>query len=194
MSEPTRSAAILCGGRATRFGGRDKSALLVDGRTILDRQIAALSTLTTDLLIVGGVDVARGAPHSPPMAAPRVVHDIVPDCGPLGGLHAALTAARGDVVAIVACDMPHVSGPLLAYLLFARRGRRCRRAENRTRLSSVVRGVRAPMPRRRDRAPGDPTVEDDRDDRGRRHARRRARRHDRGARALRTDAASASPT
>jgi molybdopterin-guanine dinucleotide biosynthesis protein A len=112
MSEPTRSAAILAGGRATRFGGCDKGALLVDGRTILNRQLAELSALTTDLLIVGG------APHSTPtpMAAPRVIPDIVPDCGPLGGLHAALTVARGDVVAIVACDMPHVSGPLLAYL------------------------------------------------------------------------------
>jgi molybdopterin-guanine dinucleotide biosynthesis protein A len=124
MSEPTRSAAILSGGRATRFGGRDKSALLVDGRTILDRQLAELSTLTTDLLIVGGIDVARGfkprdrGPEraAPPCFHPRVIQDIVPDCGPLGGLHAALTAAHGDVVAIVACDMPHVSAPLLAYL------------------------------------------------------------------------------
>ena len=36
------SAAILAGGRARRFGGRDKSALLVGGRTILERQIDAL--------------------------------------------------------------------------------------------------------------------------------------------------------
>jgi len=27
------SAAILAGGQATRFGGRDKSALLIDGRS-----------------------------------------------------------------------------------------------------------------------------------------------------------------
>jgi molybdopterin-guanine dinucleotide biosynthesis protein A len=36
------SAAILAGGRASRFGGRDKSALIVNGRTILDRQLSAL--------------------------------------------------------------------------------------------------------------------------------------------------------
>ncbi len=29
------SAAILAGGRATRFGGRDKGALVVGGQTIL---------------------------------------------------------------------------------------------------------------------------------------------------------------
>ena len=103
------SAAILAGGQATRFGGRDKSALLVDGRTILDRQIAELAPLTADLLIVGrgNGDVTRA----------RVIHDIVPGCGPLGGLHAALTEARGDALFLVACDMPYVSSPFIAYLL-----------------------------------------------------------------------------
>ena len=116
------SAAILAGGRATRFGGRDKSALLVDGRTILDRQIAALAPLTADLLIVGGRvdDVAQGSQRrdrGPERAAPRFVSDIVPGCGPLGGLHAALTEARGDALFLIACDMPFVSSPFIAYLL-----------------------------------------------------------------------------
>jgi molybdopterin-guanine dinucleotide biosynthesis protein A len=101
------SAAILAGGQATRFGGCDKSALMVDGRTILDRQVAVLSSLTTDLLIVGR------ARH----ASARTVADRVPGCGPLGGLHAALTEARGDIVALVACDMPYVTAPFLAHLL-----------------------------------------------------------------------------
>ena len=115
MSHGTRSAAILAGGQATRFGGRDKSALLVEGRAILDRQIAALAPLTDDLLIVGGRsgDMARGAE----VAQPRVIQDIVRGCGPLGGLHAALTAARGNAVMLVACDMPYLSTPFLAFLL-----------------------------------------------------------------------------
>ncbi|MCU1383557.1 MAG: Molybdopterin-guanine dinucleotide biosynthesis protein [Acidobacteria bacterium] len=101
------SAAILAGGQATRFGGRDKSALLVDGRAILDRQIAALSPLTEDLMIVGGAQ----------RSAPRVIADIVAGCGPLGGLHAALTAARGDALFLVACDMPYVTTAFVEYLL-----------------------------------------------------------------------------
>ena len=104
----TSSAAILAGGQATRFGGRDKSALIVDGRTILDRQVTELSSLTTDVLIVGGrLDHALA----------RRVADLVPGCGPLGGLHAALTEARGNAVAVIACDMPYVTAPLVAYLL-----------------------------------------------------------------------------
>jgi molybdopterin-guanine dinucleotide biosynthesis protein A len=103
-----RTAAILAGGRATRFGGRDKSALVVGGRTILSRQIAELAA-------VSGVDeilIAGRASH----AAARTVGDIVPGCGPLGGIHAALTEARHDTVFVVACDTPYVSAPLIAHL------------------------------------------------------------------------------
>jgi len=118
MSHHTPSAAILAGGRATRFGGRDKSALIVDGRPILEQQMAAIAPLTDDLMIVGGgdVDVARRFAASPSRIEPRVVRDLVPGCGPLGGLHAALTAARSDAVFLVACDMPYLSSPFIAYL------------------------------------------------------------------------------
>jgi molybdopterin-guanine dinucleotide biosynthesis protein A len=118
MSHPTRSAAILAGGQATRFGGCDKSALLVDSCTILSRQIAALTPLTDDLLIVGQADVAPLAEASEaPRRQGRLIADIVPGCGPLGGLHAALTAARGDTLLLVACDMPYLTTAFLAYLL-----------------------------------------------------------------------------
>jgi molybdopterin-guanine dinucleotide biosynthesis protein A len=111
MNHLTRSVAILAGGQATRFGGRDKSALLVNGRSILDRQLASLAPLTDDLMIVGDRDVAPGA------IPLRAVPDVVPGSGPLGGLHAALTAARGDVLLLVACDMPYLSAPFAEYLL-----------------------------------------------------------------------------
>ena len=40
----------------------------------------------------------------------------MPGCGPLGGLHAALTAARGDFVFVVACDMPYVTAAFADHL------------------------------------------------------------------------------
>jgi molybdopterin-guanine dinucleotide biosynthesis protein A len=116
MSHPASTVAILTGGQATRFGGRDKSALQVDGRTILDRQVAELSSLTDDILIVGARDGGRTRPPDERMAV-RTIVDIVPGCGPLGGLHAALTEARGDAVFLVACDMPYVTAALGTYLL-----------------------------------------------------------------------------
>lgn len=105
------SAAILVGGRARRFSGRDKSALIVDGRPILERQIAELAQITSDILMVGGDPSARASGRA------RYVADRVPGCGPLGGLHAALTDALGDAIIVLACDMPYVSAPLLRHLL-----------------------------------------------------------------------------
>src|SRR5437016_6371717 len=93
------SAAILAGGHARRFDGRDKSALVVDGGTILERQLAVLSAVAIDVRVIRRED------------------DLVPGCGPLGGLHAALTGATSDVVLVVACDMPYITAPFAAYLL-----------------------------------------------------------------------------
>src|SRR6185436_7857529 len=61
----TRSAAILAGGQATRFGGRDKSRLLVDGHTILDRQLGALAPLIDDVMIIGDRDEALSGVSAP---------------------------------------------------------------------------------------------------------------------------------
>ncbi len=109
------SAAILAGGRATRFDGREKGTLVVGGRTILDRQIAELSRVTNDILIVGGNGQSRrGLPV--PNGPPRRIADIVPDSGPLGGLHAALTAASGDALFVAACDMPYLNAAFITYL------------------------------------------------------------------------------
>jgi molybdopterin-guanine dinucleotide biosynthesis protein A len=106
------TAAILAGGRSTRFGGRDKSALVFGGRSILERQITELLRVTDDILVVGEPPTVVRSD-----ARVRLVPDRVSGCGPLGGLDAALAAARDDVVAIVACDMPFVTAALLTHLL-----------------------------------------------------------------------------
>ena len=104
------AAAILAGGRATRLHGADKGGLVIGGRTIRDRQLDALSGLVDDLFLVGGPDAEwAGLPHVPDRIAAR---------GPLGGIQTALHRA-GDAACtlIVACDLPFVSRPFLAYLL-----------------------------------------------------------------------------
>jgi molybdenum cofactor guanylyltransferase len=104
------SAAILAGGQARRFEGRDKSLLRVAGRPILDWQLDALHRLTNDILLVGArpLEEREGI---------RRVADRVPDSGPLGGLDSALEAARDDRLLLVACDMPFVTADFLASLL-----------------------------------------------------------------------------
>lgn len=108
------SGAILVGGKASRFDGHDKSRLIVEGRSILDRQLDALAAVADDLMLVGGT-----GPRDP---RGRWVPDFEPDRGPLAGLAAALAAARGEDVVLLACDMPFVSRELLRLLLDRRDG------------------------------------------------------------------------
>jgi molybdopterin-guanine dinucleotide biosynthesis protein A len=105
------SAAILAGGRARRYAGRDKGGLIIEGQTIRARQLAMLSGLTDDILVVSDTPVAGID------GLARGIADQVPGRGPLGGLHAALTAARHDRLVVLAGDMPFVSEGLLQHML-----------------------------------------------------------------------------
>jgi molybdenum cofactor guanylyltransferase len=102
------SGAILAGGQARRLGGRDKSALLVEGVSILDRQLASLRGVADTIVLVG----FRG---SYPAPCP-VVDDLRPGTGPLGALFTALATATTDRVLVVAGDMPYVTAAFFKYL------------------------------------------------------------------------------
>ena len=104
-------AAILAGGRARRLGGRDKSALRIGNETILERQIRIIGPIVSQLFVVG----SRGGQPLP--EGVTGVADRVPDSGPLGGLDAALSAANGNDVLLLACDMPCVSAALARHLV-----------------------------------------------------------------------------
>ena len=104
------TGVILAGGAASRYGGLPKGLERVGGRRIIDRVAGALREVTDDLLLIANDPAAGGW-----LPGIRVQQDIVPNAGGLGGIHAALHAARAPVL-IVAWDMPFVPSPLLAKL------------------------------------------------------------------------------
>lgn len=113
--DPTRgpSGAILAGGRARRFGGAEKWALVVEGQRIVDRHLDLLRGLATHVFIVG---------HAPARFASLqvdVVADRVPGAGPLGGVWTALAASPSPLVLVLACDLPLVTGALARHLVDA---------------------------------------------------------------------------
>jgi molybdopterin-guanine dinucleotide biosynthesis protein A len=110
MREST-SAAILAGGQARRFGGQDKSRLVVHGRSIIVRQVEVLQRVAAEVFVVAH-DPARFADLG------LTVHvDRVPGTGAIGGIYTALEAARGERVIVVACDLPFLDDRLLAELV-----------------------------------------------------------------------------
>jgi molybdenum cofactor guanylyltransferase len=105
------TAAILAGGQGRRLGGLDKSALAVGDRSILDRQLAVLGSLTKNLLIVANDE------HRYRETGVRVVPDRIPGAGSLGGVYTALVEAPTEQVLVIACDMPYLTRPFLARLI-----------------------------------------------------------------------------
>ena len=99
---------ILVGGRSSRMGS-DKSQLLLGGQTVVERISAELSVVTQRVRLVGG-NTTVGETRTN-------VCDIQQEWGPLGGIHAALSAASAEWCIIVACDLPFVTGELFQRLL-----------------------------------------------------------------------------
>jgi molybdopterin-guanine dinucleotide biosynthesis protein A len=106
------TAAILAGGRAHRLGGLEKSQLVIDGQTILDRQLRVLQGCAGRVVIVAD-DRTRFAGFGVP-----VFEDLAPGKGALGGLYTALSIAAGPVL-VVACDMPFLTEPFLIRVMQA---------------------------------------------------------------------------
>ncbi len=105
-------SAVLAGGAASRFGGQPKGLEKVGGVRMLDRVVQAIRAATGDqpLLVTNAPDAQDWLPGL------AVTADVVPDCGSLGGIYTALTAAEGPVL-VVAWDMPFVTAALLGALV-----------------------------------------------------------------------------
>lgn len=91
------SALILAGGKATRLGGIDKREIVVEGRTIFERQCEVLA----------GMPLLVSSPRE--IAGVTTLRDAVPDGGPLAGIAAGLAAARSEWLLVLAGDMPHMT-------------------------------------------------------------------------------------
>jgi molybdenum cofactor guanylyltransferase len=99
---------VLSGGRSSRMGS-DKALLSLGGQTLLQRTLEVAGAVTDPVHIVGRIDQYA--------AFGEVVEDIYRDCGPLGGIHAALLATRTDLNLILSVDMPLMSSDFLGWLV-----------------------------------------------------------------------------
>jgi molybdopterin-guanine dinucleotide biosynthesis protein A len=101
------TGVLLAGGKSRRMG-EDKRYLVVGEQTLLERGLGVLRSVFQEVLVVIAQD-------SPPLGVDaRVVRDLVPDCGSLGGLYTGLTQATAPCIFVVACDMPFLSQAVIA--------------------------------------------------------------------------------
>lgn len=96
---------IQAGGRSTRMG-EDKALKPFRGQPLILRVVERLAPLADEIL------VTTGQPNKYPFPGLRFVTDLVPGCGPLGGLYTGIASASHPIVAVAACDLPFASLPL----------------------------------------------------------------------------------
>ncbi|WP_308636772.1 molybdenum cofactor guanylyltransferase [Paenibacillus silvisoli] len=107
---------ILAGGQSRRMG-TDKALLRIGETTLLRRLADQMAALGLSRIVLSVGDGGREAVYREQLAglAANVVYvsDRYPDCGPLAGLHAALSALPEPGYGFVmACDMPLLSPSL----------------------------------------------------------------------------------
>jgi molybdopterin-guanine dinucleotide biosynthesis protein A len=99
------AVVVLAGGASRRWGGRDKTAVLLDGRTLLEHAVASLMAGAgvglPDAVVVGPPDHAARAG----LAGARWLLEEPPGGGPVAGLAAALPGLP-DVAVVGAGDAP----------------------------------------------------------------------------------------
>ena len=108
------SGIVLAGGRSRRFG-TDKLAARVGAGTLLDRSVAALASVASEIVVVV-------APRDDRTLAPiarslRLVKDPEAHGGPLVGLLAGLEAVEQPLAIVVGGDMPTMRPDVLGLLV-----------------------------------------------------------------------------
>jgi molybdopterin-guanine dinucleotide biosynthesis protein A len=100
------TVCIQAGGQSSRMG-EDKALKTFLGRPLIQRVIERLSP------IAGEIIVTTNRPDDYDFLKLRLVSDLKPGRGALGGLYTAITSATRPIVAVVACDMPFANARLV---------------------------------------------------------------------------------
>ncbi|MGH9819304.1 MAG: molybdenum cofactor guanylyltransferase [Pyrinomonadaceae bacterium] len=114
---------ILVGGASRRMG-EPKYKLEIGGMTFLERAASALTAMTTgQIIVVGDIDDSylKVKLFDGEGRELRKIPDIISSecggdhtgCGALIGLFTALTYAKTRWIAVLACDLPFVTGDLM---------------------------------------------------------------------------------
>jgi molybdopterin-guanine dinucleotide biosynthesis protein A len=114
-----RSAIVLVGGEARRANGMEKYFFRYGDRTFIERLVESLRPVTDEIVLVA--KDALQCERFRQLKGVRCVQDIRRGIGPLGGIHAGVLAARGDLIFVCACDMPCVNTAVVERLFSALR-------------------------------------------------------------------------
>lgn len=108
------SCIVLAGGKSVRLG-RNKIIENLGGKMLLERVLDTLSLFKGEIILVTSAHSALPEVAGYPRV--RVVQDIYPNKGSLGGIYSGIVSSKTFYNLLVACDMPFLSFNLLRYML-----------------------------------------------------------------------------
>ncbi len=103
---------VLAGGKSLRFGN-DKVSEAIGSKSLLQQVITSLRFLGGEIIVVTSDEhpISESIDH-PKL---RILTDILPGKGPLGGIYTGLTASTTEYNLVVASDMPFLNEALLRH-------------------------------------------------------------------------------
>ena len=114
VGKPGINCIVLAGGKSSRFG-TNKVLQVFGTQNLLQRVLVRVNCLVSAITIVcADKHDDLGVRDFPKL---KVISDIYPDKGPLGGIHTGLIASSYDQNLVIASDMPFLNQALLKYMI-----------------------------------------------------------------------------
>ncbi len=108
------SGIVLAGGRSLRLG-RNKSLVKISNKNLLELVISRISEVSSDIIVI--IAKEQNIPGLPHFPRARIVNDILPGKGPLGGIYTGLKTTSSRYNFVVASDMPFLNVLLMRYMI-----------------------------------------------------------------------------
>lgn len=108
LKNPEICGIVLAGGKSTRLG-QDKTRIIINGQTLLERMLSLAEEFCKETFCVGR-DARNQGIHSPWML------DQIPGIGPMGGILTALQKLNTPCL-VLACDLPKVNREIIERLI-----------------------------------------------------------------------------
>lgn len=107
---PVISAAVMAGGKSKRLG-QNKALMQINGITVVESVLNVVSPFVQKVMII------TNTPEEYGFLDIDTENDVRPGCGPLSGIHSALSLVSSEYVLVVSCDIPLLGSKQIELLL-----------------------------------------------------------------------------
>lgn len=109
------TSIVLAGGRSSRLGAMNKALERVGTQSLIERVLSRVAQVSQEIIVV--VSQQQTSNGYLQEYKVKIMADIFPNKGALGGVYSGLVASTNFHSLAVACDMPFLNTNLLNYMI-----------------------------------------------------------------------------